>query len=126
MSFSSENHRRKISALIFCLLVVGFVGCIGNQQNNSQILIETAPGLEASTFREKCSICHGIEATGKILGGKQIPSLRDGEALKKSEEEIFKQIYNGGNGMLPFKDQLSEEKIRQMVRFVKHDIQGRE
>ena len=77
-------------------------------------------------FRQNCAICHGQEANGKEVDGKLIPSLRYGEAATKSEEEIYLQIKEGKLPMPAFKNQLSEEEIRKMVRFIRRDLQGKE
>ena len=80
---------------------------------------------EASLFRQNCAICHGREAEGKTLeDGKKIPNLREGEFKYTTDEQIYRHISEGGNGMVPFKNQLSEREIRQMVEFVKHDLRG--
>jgi mono/diheme cytochrome c family protein len=48
-----------------------------------------------------------------------IPSLRYGAAATKSEEEIYSQIKEGKLPMPAFKNQLTEDEIREkMVRFV--------
>jgi cytochrome c553 len=78
---------------------------------------------EASLFRQNCAICHGQDANGKTLDdGKAIPSLRQGEFKFRTSEQIYNQIANGGNGMLPFRDQLSDREIRQLVEFVQNDL----
>jgi mono/diheme cytochrome c family protein len=76
---------------------------------------------EASIFRQQCAICHGPEGEGKTLDdGTVVPSLRAGEFKFKSEKEIRNQIENGGNGMSPFRDQLTERELNMMAVFV-HD-----
>ena len=55
-----------------------------------------------------------------------IPSLRYGDAATKSEEEIYMQIKEGKLPMPAFKNQLSEEEIRKMVRFIRRDLQGKQ
>ena len=76
---------------------------------------------EASIFRQHCAICHGPEGQGKTLDdGTVIPSLRTGEFKFKSESEIRNQIENGGNGMTPFRDQLTQRELDMMAKFV-HD-----
>ncbi len=77
-------------------------------------------------FRQNCAICHGQEANGKEMEDKIIPSLRYGEAVTKSEEEIYQQIKFGKLPMPAFKDQLTEEEIQKMVKFVRRDLQGKE
>lgn len=89
------------------------------------VVIAEDKSYEASLFRQNCAVCHGREAEGKDMDGKIIPSLRRGDVETKSETEIYNQIYNGGNGMVPFKGQLSENEIDRMVKFVKHDLQGK-
>lgn len=88
------------------------------------IIIADSKSYEASLFRQKCAICHGAEAEGKTIDGKLVPSLRRPEVAQKTEQEIYNQIYNGGNGMLPFKGQLSEREIRLLTKFVKEDLQA--
>jgi mono/diheme cytochrome c family protein len=76
---------------------------------------------EASLFRQNCAICHGPEAEGQLLAnGTKVPSLRDGEFKFRTQDEIYNQISNGGNGMVPFRNQLSERELRMMAAFV-HD-----
>lgn len=90
-------------------------------------VIAESQSYEASIFRQHCAICHGQEANGKMLDGKQvIPSLRYGEAAGKSEQEIYSQIKEGKLPMPPFKNLLTEDEIRKMVRFVRHDLQGKD
>ena len=76
-------------------------------------------------FRQNCAICHGQEGNGKEMEDKIIPSLRYGEAATKSEEEIYLQIKEGKLPMPSFKNQLTEEEIRRMVKFVRRDLQGK-
>ena len=87
--------------------------------------IEGNKSYEASLFRQHCAICHGTEAEGKQLEARVVPSLRRGDVESKSEQQIYNQISNGGNGMLPFRNTLTENEIERMVKFVKHDLQGK-
>jgi len=87
--------------------------------------IATDKSYEASLFRQNCAICHGPEGEGKLLeNGTKVPSLRQGEFKFHTEEEIYKQIANGGNGMTPFRDQLSDRELRQMAAFVHDRLRG--
>lgn len=109
------------------LLFAGFfaAACISSASSKKGVVIADDKSYEASLFRQNCAICHGKEGEGREMDGKIIPSLRRGDVEQKSEAEIYSQIYNGGNGMLPFKGQLSENEIQRMVKFVKHDLQGK-
>jgi mono/diheme cytochrome c family protein len=79
-------------------------------------------------FSQVCAACHqekGEGGTVKIEGKSlKVPSLKEGHALKHTDEEFAKQISKGGDGMPPFKDKLSPEQINNLVRFIRRDIQG--
>jgi mono/diheme cytochrome c family protein len=62
-----------------------------------------------------------VKIEGKPL---KVPSLKEGHALKHTDEELAKQISKGGDGMPPFKDKLTPEQINNLVRFIHRDIQG--
>jgi mono/diheme cytochrome c family protein len=108
--------------LVFSLFVIiGAVACMSN--NSGRYSITNSKAYEASLFRQNCAICHGREGEGQTLeDGRVIPNIRDGEHKYKSDEEIYNHIANGGNGMVPFRDQLTEREIRMMVQFVQKDL----
>ena len=69
--------------------------------------------------------CHGPEGEGKMLeDGKLIPNLRDGEFKFRTDAAIYKHIAEGGNGMTPFRDQLTERELNMMVDFVQNELRG--
>jgi mono/diheme cytochrome c family protein len=101
----------------FGVAVLG--GCLRSAPARYSIAADKS--YEASLFRQNCAICHGPEAEGKLLEtGTKVPSLREGEFKFRTQDEIYNQISNGGNGMLPFRNQLSEREVRMMAAFV-HD-----
>lgn len=107
--------------LLFVLLFTGgaLIGCFDSKPVRYSIAESKA--YESSLFRQHCAICHGPEADGKTLDdGTKVPSLREGEFKFKSEAEIYNQIANGGNGMVAFRDQLTDREIKLMVGLV-HD-----
>jgi cytochrome c553 len=89
-------------------------------------IIADSKSYEASLFRQNCAICHGQEADGKEIDGKMIPSLRYGDAANKTEEEIYLQIKEGKLPMPSFRNQLTEDEIRRMVKFIRRDLQGKD
>lgn len=106
-------------AALFVLAVLA--SC--SQENSNRYSITQSKAYEASLFRQNCAVCHGPEGEGKTLeDSKQIPNLRDGEHKFNTEAEIYKHISDGGNGMIPFRDQLTEREIRMMVDFVRHRL----
>ena len=111
-------------------IVLSFIGgafaCQQTEPKRRSIVIAESKSYEASLFRQNCAICHGQEANGKEMDGKIIPSLRYGEAEKKTEQEIYEQIANGKLPMPAFKNQLTDDEIKRMVKFIRHDLQGKD
>ena len=109
-------HAKSIVLFLFLVVVSA---CFATRQE--RFVVADSKLYEASLFRQRCAICHGTEGEGKKLDdGKQVPSLRSGEFKFKTEEEIYNQVANGGNGMTPFRGQLTERELRVMADFV-HD-----
>ncbi len=107
----------KLTVLIIFAVIA--VGCLDSKPRKYSIADSKA--YEASLFRQHCAICHGPEGEGKTLDdGKIVPNMRYGELKFHSEAEILKQIAGGGNGMTPFRDQLTERELNLMAKFV-HD-----
>ncbi len=98
----------------------------------------TAPSPAASadqfataraTFGKSCAGCHSEDGSGglKEVDGKKlkVPTLREGHALNHSDDDFVKQISKGGDGMPAFGDKLTPEEINDLVRFIRHEFQGK-
>lgn len=108
--------------LMFGLFLLA--ACSGRAGSSSYVIAESK-SYEASLYRQNCSICHGAEGEGKVLEtGVIVPSLRQGSFKAVSEEQIYNQIANGGNGMLAFRRQLSDREIKLLATMVKRDLRG--
>ena len=116
----------RLKVFIFLSFLVFTVACFSSKPTSYSIADSKA--YEASLFRQHCSICHGPEGMGKTLDdGTIVPNMRYGELLKfKTEGEIYKQISAGGNGMTPFRDQLTERELNLMTKFVLNDLRRKE
>ena len=113
--------KSRFKIVVVCLFIfTSFFSCA--KKEPKQLSVQQSIRVEASFFRSNCVICHGKEADGGELAGKAVPSLRTGDAVSKSDAELYDQIANGKNGMPPFKHQLTENQIRNMVRFIR-DLQ---
>ena len=81
-----------------------------------------------TTYMQICANCHGEKGEGgpvKIEGKRlKVPSLLEGHGLEHDDAEFAKQIANGGDGMPAFKDRMNEQQIKNMVRFLRRDIQA--
>jgi cytochrome c553 len=110
---------------LILLIVVGSAAISCFDEKPERFSISGSKSYEASMFRQNCAICHGPEAEGKTLeDGKQIPNLRHGPFKYNTDGEIYQHIAEGGNGMTPFRNQLTDREIRQIVEFVKRDLRG--
>ena len=97
------------------------VGCVSS--SSKRYVISESRAYEASMFRQNCAICHGPEGEGKTLAdGRQTPNLREGDFKYKTDAEIYGHIADGGNGMTPFRGQLTDREIKLMVRFVQDEL----
>lgn len=112
--------------VIAVFIAVSIIACADDKPRRKSYIIANSKSYEASLFRQNCAICHGQEGNGKEIDGKLIPSLRYGEAAKKSEQEIYDQIANGKLPMPSFKNQLTDDEIKRMARFIRRDLQGKE
>src|SRR5215208_6196734 len=80
-------------------------------------------------YMDNCAACHKENGKGgKVtIEGKTInPDDLTSEKIKKfTDEKIYRYILNGieDEGMPAFKDKLSEAEIREVVRFVRAEIQ---
>ncbi len=109
--------------LIASCLAVFAVTCSSGEQK--RYVISESKAYEASLFRQNCAICHGPEAEGKTLDdGRRIPNLRDGEFKYTTDEQIYRHISEGGNGMTPFRGQLTDREINLLVRFVQDQLRA--
>lgn len=81
---------------------------------------EVALNRGAEIYRVNCAECHGANGEGAEKG---IP-LTKGHALHHSESEHIKQVTFGeGEKMPPFKDRLSDDELRAVVKFVREELQ---
>jgi mono/diheme cytochrome c family protein len=104
--------------------VVWMLAC-SNTQQPPRFVIADSKTYEASLFRQNCTICHGREADGQTLpDGKVIPSLRTTPYKYATDEEIYRHIADGGNGMVPFRNILTDSEIKQLVGFVRKNLRG--
>lgn len=80
-------------------------------------------------FAQNCEPCHGPSGEGGVVKveNKQIkvPSLKAEHAIKHTDAEIIDYITNGHEAMPAFKDKLSPEEIRELVRYVRVTYQGK-
>jgi mono/diheme cytochrome c family protein len=112
----------KLFVIVACL---GSVAITCSNSKPGRYVISESKAYEASLFRQNCAICHGPEGEGKLLdGGTRTPNLREGVFKYKTDAEIYRHISEGGNGMTPFRGQLTDREIKLMVSFVRDELRG--
>ena len=110
-------------SIIVAFVILALTACFFDKRNS--YVIADSKSYEASLFRQNCAVCHGPEANGRMLdNGTKVPSLREGQFKALTELAIENQIANGGNGMTPFRSQLTQREIVLMTGFVYHDLRG--
>jgi mono/diheme cytochrome c family protein len=75
----------------------------------------------ATTFKAKCAMCHGPDASGNTTMGKKfnIPDLRAPEIQKKSKAELATVIAKGKNKMPAFEGKLSSDEVNELATYVR-------
>jgi mono/diheme cytochrome c family protein len=75
----------------------------------------------ATIFKSKCVLCHGADGTGNTPLGKQLQSanLHSKDVQKRSDSELHKIVHDGQANMPPFADQLSDDEIDQVIKYVR-------
>lgn len=79
-------------------------------------------------YMDECATCHMEDGQGGMvkIDNKRlkVPSLSKGHALEHTEEQLAKQVANGGDGMPAFKDKRTPEQINALVRFIRKQFQS--
>jgi mono/diheme cytochrome c family protein len=83
----------------------------------------------AADYSQFCIKCHKADGTGGTAELEQgeiikVLSLRE-HGLKDSDAELAKQISEGGDEMPAFKGRLDEQRINNLVRYVRREFHGR-
>lgn len=129
--------RHVIGVLILSVFIIG-AACkkdqtSSNSTNNNTKSTQSKPDQFAAArtlFDQNCKGCHGQNGEGGPVTLKdgtrlKVPSLRDGHSLRHDDNEFIKQITKGGDGMPAFADKLKPDQMNEIVRFIRHDFQGK-
>ena len=126
--------------LALVIFAIFLIGSCSQTQNRNTPAGTTTPAAKATatpdefasarvSYAKHCVACHGAQGEGgvKTVDEKKlkVPSFSTGHALKHKDEDFVEQIMKGGDGMPEFKDKLSPDEINTLVRFVRHEFQGK-
>ncbi len=72
-------------------------------------------------FKSKCILCHGADGTGNTPLGKQLQAanLHSPDVQKRSNADLHKVVHDGQTNMPSFAEQLSDDEITQVIRYVR-------
>ncbi len=130
-----NSKKLKILPLCCIALVLFFQKlCFGHswmapedaEKRNNPIKITTASiNNGKALFIDRCSSCHGVEAVGvskeKTGLKKDTPNLSN-QLKTHSEGDFHWKIMNGKGDMPPFKDELSEKEVWDIINYIKTRI----
>jgi mono/diheme cytochrome c family protein len=123
-----SSRTATVLALTVLALAVGIAsGCGGGDDEASTVpatttttATETGAGQAASgaeLFSKNCQTCHGAEGTGGHVG----PDLQK-SSVAENLAQVEEQVRNGGGGMPPFADVLSDQEIDTVAQYVVEEI----
>jgi len=124
-----------LALVIFAIFLIS--SCVKSESPNTP---NTTPAAKATAtpdefasarvnYAKHCVECHGAQGEGGVKTVDKVrlkvPNLSEGHALKHTNEDFVEQIVKGGDGMPAFKDKLKPAEIDLLVRFVRHQFQGK-
>lgn len=103
--------QKSVSWLVILLFVAGY-GLLAQEASKTS---------GAAIFKNKCVICHGADGSGNTPLGKQLQAanFHSKDVQKLSNAELHKIVHDGQANMPSFADQLSDEEITQVVKYVR-------
>ena len=129
---------RKSLALMPAALLLLTAACqadktVNTPANTNPTPVASTPDQFAAaraSYEKNCKLCHGASGEGgpvKLDDGTKlkVPSLREGHALRHPDSDFVKQITKGGDGMPAFGEKLKPDEINDLVRFIRHEFQGK-
>ncbi len=75
----------------------------------------------AATFKAKCAMCHGQDATGNTTMGKnlKIRDLTSADVQKQSDADLIATITKGKNKMPEYGSKLSKDQIADLGKYIR-------
>jgi mono/diheme cytochrome c family protein len=129
--------------LIFLAIAIFSLACANNQTQTNKTENETkpntantqptAPADELASakkiYSESCVKCHKEDGSGGQIQGDDgkfnVTSFKSEKAMKHDEAKMYDYIANGDDEMPAFKSRLSEQQMKDLVKFIRKDFQGR-
>jgi mono/diheme cytochrome c family protein len=128
----TSSMRRTRRTTVLALAVIALIGGVASGCGGGDDEASTAPATTttaatepgagqaasgAQLFSDNCESCHGAEGAGGHVG----PDLQK-SSVAENLAQVEKQVRNGGGGMPPFADVLSDEEIDTVAHYVVEQI----
>ncbi len=108
---------------------------VANIPANSPVNVQPAANDELASakkiYTDSCAKCHQDNGAGGkvVIDGKTLKaaSLISARSKKDDDAEIIENIKEGipDEGMPAFKDRLSDEQIKDLVKYIRRDLQNK-
>ena len=99
-----------------------FAMCAGLAAASTQALPAAGDAAKGKEVFEQCSVCHNADSTEKKMG----PGLKGlykkdklSNGKKPTDANVKAKIDEGGNGMPPYKDMLSDQEKDDLIAYLK-------
>jgi mono/diheme cytochrome c family protein len=108
--------RTALTAILCSAAIAG--GCGGSSSGGSSTPAGGGSGSAdgAQIFADNCAACHGDQGQGGV-GPNLQTSTKAGD-----KQAVVDQVTNGGGGMPPFGDKLSDQEIQAVADYVVNTI----
>jgi mono/diheme cytochrome c family protein len=75
----------------------------------------------AAVYKAKCAMCHGPDGKGDTPTGKamKVASLVSDEVQKKTDAQLIDSTTNGKNKMPAFKGKLTDDQIKDLIKYIR-------
>jgi mono/diheme cytochrome c family protein len=130
-------------AFILLTVTIFIIACAQTKTTNTNapantVIVANAPAQPVATkdeiattkaiFLESCVGCHrenGEGGAAEFEGKKiKVPSFQSKGAMNASDDKLYDYIANGEENEMPaFKDKLTEEQMRNLVKFIRKEFQ---
>jgi mono/diheme cytochrome c family protein len=134
--------------LFFTVLTLFVFACTQNQTtntnvaNNTAVVVNSNANMQPATtpdelasarkiYSEKCIKCHKEDGTGGVtdIEGTKIkaPNFTSDKLKKEPDSEFIEMIEKGAkeDGMPAFKGKISDEEIKNLVKYIRREFQGK-
>lgn len=81
-------------------------------------------GADATTqdlYKSTCQGCHGANGKGSVIGKRLgAKEFSDPDVIKMSNSDLAKIVTDGKSKMPSYKGKLTEDQIKDLVKYVRH------